>query len=281
MFARFSNPFYFMDWAYNLSSLSVQDKEQYTGLECLIRRIVEERNVFRALGEPQTPCLLNRLIDVMEKTNEMDLDEVVSETITSIFGGKDSTATATMCNLFTMASNPVHQQKCIDELNSIFADDPSRPVTKADTNQMNYLEKCILETHRIYPIIPFVSRELGQDEVFSGVKLPKGSTIFIAPFATHRIEHIYADSEKFEPDRHGSEDAHLKNPYAFIPFTKGSRICIGMKMSMFIMKVLLSTILREYTLETVAGKEDLDIRYRVNIKIFGGVWINLKKRNQV
>jgi hypothetical protein len=51
---------------------------------------------------------------------------------------------------------------CVQELNQIFGDS-DRPATFADTLQMKYLERCLLETLRMYPPVPVIARKLQED----------------------------------------------------------------------------------------------------------------------
>jgi len=55
---------------------------------------------------------------------------------------------------------------CVQELNQIFGDS-DRPATFADTLQMKFLERCLLETLRMYPPVPIIARKL-QDDVKLG-----------------------------------------------------------------------------------------------------------------
>lgn len=50
----------------------------------------------------------------------------------------------------------------MEELYSIFGDS-DRPVTFQDTLQMKYLERCIMETLRMYPPVPIISRQLKEN----------------------------------------------------------------------------------------------------------------------
>ena len=51
---------------------------------------------------------------------------------------------------------------CVQELNQIFGDS-DRPATFADTLQMKFLERCLLETLRMYPPVPIIARKLQED----------------------------------------------------------------------------------------------------------------------
>ena len=50
-----------------------------------------------------------------------------------------------------------------EELERVFDGDHHRPITSADLNQLKYLECCVKEALRLYPSVPFVSRQVTQD----------------------------------------------------------------------------------------------------------------------
>lgn len=54
------------------------------------------------------------------------------------------------------------QDKVIEELDNIFGDS-DRPATFQDTLEMKYLERCLMETLRMYPPVPVIARELKHD----------------------------------------------------------------------------------------------------------------------
>lgn len=58
--------------------------------------------------------------------------------------------------------------------------------------------------------------------------LPKGTNVFICPYVTHRLDHIFPNPKKFDPERFSSENLSNLHSYAFLPFSGGPRNCIGM-----------------------------------------------------
>jgi cytochrome P450 family 4 len=73
----------------------------------------------------------------------------------------------------------------------------------------------------LYPAVPIIARRLGEDVKIGKRVLPAGAEVFILPYATHRIEHVYPEPEKFIPERFSTTNIENRNPYAFLPFSAG------------------------------------------------------------
>lgn len=226
---------------------------------------------------PKRKCLLDFMIDISKNNPIFSDEDIINEACTFMLAGQDSVGTATAFCLGMLAQHPLCQQKCIDELNQIFDGDCDRSPTMADIREMRYLEQCIKETLRLYPSVPFIGRKIEQDVICSNYTIPAGSNILISPYATHRLEEIYPNSNRFDPDRFTPEQCKKRHPYAFIPFSAGPRNCIGYKFAYIEMKTVISTILREFQLLPVQGKETRPI-FRVTVRAAGGIYVQLKSR---
>lgn len=66
-----------------------------------------------------------------------------------------------------MAAHPDIQERVYEELTDIFGNS-DRPCTFADTLQMKYLERVLMETLRLYPPVPFIARKLNEDVKLGG-----------------------------------------------------------------------------------------------------------------
>ncbi|VDO64334.1 unnamed protein product [Heligmosomoides polygyrus] len=102
--------------------------------------------------------------------------------------------------------------------------------------RLKYLECCLKESLRICPSVPMINRELGDDQELEGVVLPRGTQVVINQYMVHRDPACWPDPEKFDPDRFLPENCVGRHPYAFIPFSAGSRNCMGQRFGMMVEK---------------------------------------------
>jgi cytochrome P450 family 4 len=81
------------------------------------------------------------------------------------------------------------------------------------------------ESMRLFAPIPFVQRQLKSDQMIGGHLIPKDTTIVIGIFMLHRNPKVFPEPEKFDPERFAEGKEY--SPTAYIPFSAGSRNCIG------------------------------------------------------
>ncbi|KOB72589.1 Cytochrome P450 CYP4AU1, partial [Operophtera brumata] len=134
--------------------------------------------------------------------------------------GNDTTALVISYVLMLLGCHHKEQDQVYEELKSIFGDSQRLP-TKEDLNKMDYLERVIKETMRLYTAEP-----LGH-EVIASCTLPAGVGCAVLPFVIHRDKTIWGpDADSFSPDRFLPEHCAARHPCAFIPFSFGARNCI-------------------------------------------------------
>lgn len=175
------------------------------------------------------------------------------------------------------------QQRVFEEQQAIFGDDIKRDCTFADTLQMTYLERVICETLRLYPPVPLIARKLEEDtKLKSGpYVVPKGTTVVVLQFFVHRRSDTFPDPEKFNPDNFLPERAANRHYYSYIPFSAGPRSCVGRKFAMLQLKVLLSTIIRNYEVFSSRTEKDFQLQGDIILKMANGFQITLQPRTPV
>ncbi|EFP12757.1 CRE-CYP-37B1 protein [Caenorhabditis remanei] len=94
-----------------------------------------------------------------------------------VLSGHDTTAASIGWTLWCLAHNPEIQEKVIEEVDRIFGTS-DRDCTNEDLKQMKYLEKCLKESLRMFPSVPFFGRRVEKDTVISEFP-PFAQSIFL------------------------------------------------------------------------------------------------------
>ncbi|XP_044260316.1 cytochrome P450 4g1-like [Tribolium madens] len=110
--------------------------------------------------------------------------------------------------------------------------------------------------------------------------IPTGSIVLIPIYHISRKSEFWKEPNKFDPDRFLPENNTNRHRYTFIPFSSGPRNCVGYKYGIMSVKVLLSTILRKYTIKPSEYKklEDIEMIISVVAKPISGYKIKLEKK---
>ncbi|XP_066250521.1 probable cytochrome P450 4aa1 [Euwallacea similis] len=270
---RVLKPWLLFESIFKHSQMSRDESRQFDNLHSYIRKIFNERLAQRKDKLRKTTCLLDQLMELPELSPE----DIFNEAVTFMLAGQDSVGATVAFALFQLAKNPEVQEKVHKEISEFFYSDQ---ITMTQLNQMIYLEQCIKETLRLLPSIPLISRVLTSDISLGKHTIPCGTDIFISPFATHRLPHFFPEPLKFDPERFRSDKLKKMHPYSFLPFSSGPRNCIGFKFAYFQMKVLIASIVKNYSIALRDGCQDLKLAYRVTLRAKGGIWLTIQPRKK-
>uniref|UniRef100_A0AAV2LF52 Cytochrome P-450AROM n=1 Tax=Knipowitschia caucasica TaxID=637954 RepID=A0AAV2LF52_KNICA len=212
-----------------------------------------------------------------EEGNSMSHQDIQEEVDTFMFEGHDTTAAAMNWALHLLGSHPEVQQKVHQELDQVFGTS-ERPINTEDLKKLKYLECVIKEGLRLYPSVPFFARTICQDTTIKGYKVPKGSNVILFTYVLHRDPRYFPDPEEFRPERFFPENSVGRPAYAYIPFSAGLRNCIGQRFAMMEEKVVLASILRNFTVEACQKRHELHPVGELILRPEKGIWIKLEKR---
>ncbi|NP_001424386.1 cytochrome P450 4A22 isoform 3 [Homo sapiens] len=114
-------------------------------------------------------------------------------------------------------------------------------------DQMPYTTMCIKEALRLYPPVPGIGRELSTPVTFpDGRSLPKGIMVLLSIYGLHHNPKVWPNLEVFDPSRFAPGSA--QHSHAFLPFSGGSRNCIGKQFAMNQLKVARALTLLRFEL---------------------------------
>ena len=126
------------------------------------------------------------------------------------------------------------QQKIIDEIDH-FNEAEHGMIGNDDLQNFPFMDLVIKETMRLFTAGGIVARETSQKVNLSGYTVPKGTILAICTHAMHRNPRFWGDdANEFKPERFEPENIKNINPHAYVPFSGGRRICIGMELLIFV-----------------------------------------------
>ena len=166
--------------------------------------------------------------------------ELRDELMTLLFAGHETTATALAWALYWIHILPDVTEKLLNQLEGIGTKD------LVDIPRLPYLNAVCSETLRIYPVGWFtLARTLKAPLRILDYEFPAGTMFSPCIYLIHHRPDIYPEPNSFKPERFLERQF---SPYEFLPFGGGNRRCIGMAFALFEMKLVLATVLSQYTL---------------------------------
>uniref|UniRef100_A0A8C6IB06 unspecific monooxygenase n=1 Tax=Mus spicilegus TaxID=10103 RepID=A0A8C6IB06_MUSSI len=173
--------------------------------------------------------------------------EITAQSIIFIFAGYETTSSTLSFTLHSLATHPDIQKKLQDEIDEAL---PNKATPTYDTvMEMEYLDMVLNETLRLYPIANRLERVCKKDVELNGVYIPKGSTVMIPSYALHHDPQHWPEPEEFQPERFSKENKGSIDPYVYLPFGNGPRNCIGMRFALMNMKLALTKIMQNFSLQ--------------------------------
>ncbi|XP_033107045.1 cytochrome P450 3A24-like [Anneissia japonica] len=188
--------------------------------------------------------------DRTSKKVPMTSEEVMSQSITFIIAGYDTSSTLLSTVCYLLALNPEIQDKLIEEVDAIT--EGTENLEYDIISKMVYLDQIIQEALRMYPPAPTTDRLCSKTWTNGKLTIDKGTVVMIPIYSLHHNPDLWPEPEKFNPDRFTKEEKEKRHPMAWIPFGHGPRNCIGMRFALLVVKFALTSIFQKYKVVPVA-----------------------------
>ncbi|CAD5226203.1 unnamed protein product [Bursaphelenchus okinawaensis] len=244
------------------------------------RKVVDEAGGMQQLIEQERSdghsrmAFLDLMLDMMDK-GQLDLDGIQEEVDTFTFEGHDTTSAAMNWFLHLMGNHPQIQARVQKEVDEVLGVD--REPTFEDLGKLKYLEACFKETLRLYPSVPLIARLITEDTKVHNHTVPKDSIVLVIASMVHRDERFWPDPETFNPDRF--MDTELKHPYSYIPFSAGSRNCIGQRFAMMEEKCVIAQIMRRFRVTSKLKTHEMRVAAELIIRPMYGNHVKFERRS--
>ncbi|KAK6917966.1 Cytochrome P450 [Dillenia turbinata] len=186
--------------------------------------------------------LFSRLMDTYMR-GEITEDEVVDNMVVLVFGAHDTTSFAIAITFKMLALHPKWYSLVLQEHEEVRSKkQPEETLTMEDIKKMKYSWQVARESMRLFPPIFGSFRKAITDIEYEGYTIPKGWKVLWTTYATHYNPEYFQDPLTFDPSRF--EDG--VQPYAFLPFGGGPRVCAGYQLAKLNIIILLHYVLTGY-----------------------------------
>jgi cytochrome P450 len=239
-----------------------------------VQRMIDER---RAAREPNED-LLTHLLRARDQDDGgvMDDKQVRDEIITLFVAGHETTANGLAWAIYLLARHPevyAQARAAVDALGG-------RAPTLADLDRLELLTRVFKESLRMYPPVYLFARMSIADVTVGGYAIPQNTVCLISPWALHRRADLWPEPERFDPDRF-TEAAEAARPTdAWVPFSDGPRVCIGLHFAMIEAPLVLATLMQRADFELTSSEPVLPSHDSATLRPRGGVPIRIKRRQR-
>lgn len=201
-------------------------------------------------------AMLDLLIAAHRK-NQIDIEGIREEVDTFMFRGHDTTAMSITFTIMLLAEHKEIQDRARAEVKAEL-DANNGKMTMSTLQNLPYLERCIKESLRMYPSVPFISRKPEKDlKLNNYYTVPANTTIHLHIVDVHRDPQFWPNPDVYDPDRFLPENCQGRHPYCYIPFSAGPRNCIGQRFAMFELKTVVGSLLYNFNFEPVDYLKDM------------------------
>lgn len=229
-------------------------------LLCEQLAITRARNQHGSEGED----VLSMLLQARDESGDhLEDDEIRDELRTLLFAGHETTAIALCWAVDAVGRHPAVAERLAAELASLPADADAEALAK-----LPYLEAVCNESLRLYPIVTENLRGLHEPLELGGYQLRPPTAVSASILGVHMSPELYPEPEAFRPERFLERKY---GPHEFLPFGGGHRRCIGAAFASFELRIVLGTLLREFTLTLCNPHAPRPVRRNVTLAPEGGV----------
>ncbi|KAF5280488.1 hypothetical protein FQA39_LY18053 [Lamprigera yunnana] len=213
-------------------------------------------------------------------------EDITAQALIFFIAGFESSATLMSFLSYELALHPEIQKRLRIEI-----DETSRncngKLTYEALHKMNYMDMVVSETLRKWPPLYQIDRVCTKDYIIEPVNnteksllIKTGAQIMVPVVGIHRDPKYFPSPEKFDPERFSRENKDKIEPYSYLPFGLGPRICIASRFATMECKTLMFYLLSKFEIVPIE-KTSIPIvlqegAFNVNSKT--GIWLGLKLR---
>ncbi|HVZ34686.1 MAG TPA: cytochrome P450 [Polyangiaceae bacterium] len=254
---------------FNLPLTPLRTLQTLTGrIEAGLRALIAERSG-RAV---HTRDLLSLLVLASQSVGASISElEIAPNTLVVMLAGHESAGNSLAWTLFLLDQHRDVLERVEREVDHVLG---SAPIAMAHFGQLSLLGRVIKESMRILPPLAYNLRTSTSEFTLGNSSFASGTKIVWSPYITHREPTVYAEPDRFLPDRW----LDLTVPSdTYIPFGLGAHACIGGSFAQLQMTIVLAELLRAYQF-SLASDTRVDRSVQITLRPKRGMPMHVDER---
>ncbi|KAJ3321602.1 hypothetical protein HDV06_004017 [Boothiomyces sp. JEL0866] len=217
-------------------------------IERFFDSLTEERlaNLDKSEGDMD---VLHRLL----AAKALNKEEIYGEILGFFIAGHETSSNTLAWILLEVCRNPNIQEKLFAEVKDV---DFSTGNLAETLDSLKYLDKVVKESQRLNTVATIIFRETVNDVVIRGFHIPKNTGITVNVASIHRDPEYFPEPETFNPDRWNENLQQY-----FLPFGDGPHNCIGQKMALIEIKIILSELVKKFRFSLEDGFVPIETQF--------------------
>ncbi len=147
-----------------------------------------------------------------------------------------------------------------------------------DVPKLTFLRQLIDETLRLSGPVAMVARTAVEADVVTGFQVNPGDVVLPFFWATHRHRDFWREPERFDPQRFSADESRGRDPWSYVPFSAGQRMCIGNTFSLIESVLLLAMLLQRFEVRVPEGQQ-VEPRLMATVRPSKPVMVELTPRS--
>ncbi|GAA2069438.1 cytochrome P450 [Streptomyces albiaxialis] len=244
--------------------------------EFIRQRQEAQRDADGGAGEDAPADVLGDLMAARyEDGGAMSAELLLDEVLTTWGAAQETSADAQAWTLYLLARHPDVLKGVHHEIDTVLGE---RSVRFEDLAHLPYCLQVFKETMRLCPPAAVIPRQAVRDTVVDGCAIPAGAMIFLNAYSLHRRPEVFADPERFDPDRFSREREKELPKGAYLPFGTGGNVCPGSHLAMMEGHLLTVLLNQRLTFELLPQAADVVPELLVNLRPSPGVRAHVAAR---
>ncbi|MDO4928280.1 MAG: cytochrome P450 [Corynebacterium sp.] len=231
--------------------------------------LIEQRR--RDPHQDRESDILDTMLQAVDpKTGEhLPSDNVRNNLITFLVAGHETTSGMLSFALYLLMNNQSEMKKAREQVDQALQ---GKFPSFDDLPKLGYLDQVLRETLRLYPtapafaVTPYEKTTIGATDTSEGYEVNPGDIVLTMIPELHRDPEVWAEPDRFDPERFSFENAQKIKQNAWKPFGNGARACIGRGFALQEAQLVLAIILQRFDFEFADPNYELKIAANLTTK---------------